>query len=164
MTSAQAPQELLTVVDDQEDQQLGLEPRWRIHRDGLKHRAVHMPLFDSRGRFYLQQRSLAKDTHPGQWTSSAGGHVDPGEDYHPAAAARELAEELGLEAELTPLGVIPAQEATGGRSSVPCSRPWQARRPGPTPWRSARAAFSLLVRPWPTTPARPYPDSSSSWP
>lgn len=107
---AQDPHELLPVVDDQ-DRLVGLAPRWRVHRDGLLHRAAHVLLFDSAGRVYLQQRSAAKDTHPGKWTSSASGHVDPDEEYH-QTARRELREELGLELEPLPAGRLTASPAT----------------------------------------------------
>ncbi|MCA1906637.1 MAG: NUDIX domain-containing protein [Desulfarculus sp.] len=107
---AQDPHEPLPVVDDQ-DRPLGLAPRWRVHRDGLRHRAAHVLLFDSAGRVYLQQRSAAKDTHPGKWTSSASGHVDPGEEYH-QTARRELREELGLDLEPASAGMLPASPAT----------------------------------------------------
>ena len=112
MSPAQDPSELLPVVDD-EDRQVGLAPRSQVHREGLLHRAVHVLLFDPEGRLWLQRRSAAKDTHPGKWTSSAGGHVDPGEDYL-CAAQRELREELGLTLELTYVGKAPAGEATQG--------------------------------------------------
>lgn len=107
---AQDPHELLPVVDDQ-DRPLGLAPRWRVHRDGLRHRAAHVLLFDPAGRVYLQQRSAAKDTHPGKWTSSASGHVDPDEEYH-QTARRELKEELGLDLEPLPAGRLAAGPAT----------------------------------------------------
>lgn len=107
---AQDPDELLPVVDDQ-DRPVGLAPRWRIHRDGLRHRAAHVLLFDTADRVYLQQRSAAKDTHPGKWTSSASGHVDPDEEYH-QTARRELMEELSLDLEPLPAGKLPAGPAT----------------------------------------------------
>lgn len=113
---AQDIHEPLPVVDDQ-DRPVGLAPRWRIHRDGLRHRAVHVLLFDTAGRVYLQQRSAAKDTHPGKWTSSASGHVDPGEEYH-QTARRELAEELGLDLEPLPAGKLPAGPTTDNEFSA----------------------------------------------
>ncbi len=105
-----SPDEMLPVVD-RHDRQVGLAPRRRVHAEGLAHRAVHILVFDPRGRLYLQRRSAAKDTYPLYWTSSASGHVDPGESYH-QAAVRELHEELGLELELRPVGRIPAGQAT----------------------------------------------------
>src|SRR5262249_19217337 len=70
--------------------------RREVHRLGLRHRAVHMLVFNRRGQIFLQLRSLKKDREPGVWDSSASGHVDSGEDYD-AAAVRELREEIGPE-------------------------------------------------------------------
>ncbi len=133
--------ELLPVVDRQ-DRQVGLVPRDEVHRRGLRHRAVHVLVFDQRGRLYLQLRSEDKDTHPGKWTSSASGHVDPGESYL-QAARRELAEELGLELELRPLGFIPAGPATENEfSQVYWTRTTRAPRPDPA--EIARGHFFTL--------------------
>ncbi len=81
---------------DEHDRVIGRHPRSEIHRRGLRHRSVHIFLFDRAGRLFLQKRSLRKDVHPGYWDTSAAGHVDPGEDYE-ESAARELQEELGIE-------------------------------------------------------------------
>src|ERR1044071_4422509 len=77
------------------------ETRREVHRRGLKHRAVHVLVFNSRGEIFLQKRSMAKDCFPGAWDSSASGHLDCGEEYD-ACAVREVREELGIELEQTP--------------------------------------------------------------
>ncbi len=102
-------EEVLDVVDEM-DRVVGSAPRRDIHARGLRHRAVHILVFNGAGDVFLQKRSMAKDMHPGKWDSSASGHVDGGEEYA-AAAARELREELGVEAdpgELSELGRIEA--------------------------------------------------------
>lgn len=86
--------EIFDVVDER-DQVIGREIRREVHRRGLRHRATHILLFNSRGEVFLQKRSLTKDSSPGRWDSSASGHLDCGEDYD-ACAVRELREELGL--------------------------------------------------------------------
>lgn len=86
--------EMLAIVDDN-DKVIGAERRDVIHRDGLKHRAVHIFAFNKNGEIFLQKRSRLKDKCPGLWDSSAAGHVDAGEEYD-VCAARELGEELGL--------------------------------------------------------------------
>lgn len=74
---------------------IGQAPRRRCHGDpSLRHRAVHVLVFDGHGRLFLQKRSLRKDTAPGLWDTSVGGHLQPGEAPI-AAARREFAEELG---------------------------------------------------------------------
>lgn len=89
-------EELLPVVDEG-DRVIGTAPRRRVHLEGLRHRAVHIVVCDGRGRVLLQHRSPRKDSFPGWWDISVGGHVDPGEQYD-EAARRELAEELGITA------------------------------------------------------------------
>ena|SRR2546426_1931633 len=87
-------EEIFDVVNDR-DEVTGQKPRSEIHRLKLKHRAVHVLVFNSRGELFLQKRSMKKDCFPGRWDSSASGHLDSGESYD-ACAVRELKEELGL--------------------------------------------------------------------
>ena len=61
----------------------------------MRHRAVHILLFNEKGELFLQKRSRWKDRHPLAWDSSAAGHVEAGEDYD-ATAVREVWEEIGL--------------------------------------------------------------------
>ncbi len=99
-------------VVDLDDQVLRTAPRREVHGNNLRHRAVHIFIFNRAGELLLQKRSRLKDRHPLVWDSSAAGHVDAGESYD-ATARRELAEELGIETELTPIVKIPASERTG---------------------------------------------------
>ncbi len=86
---------------NERDEVIGRLPRRIVHADGHKHRAVHVLVFNARGRIFLQKRSMTKDTFPGAWDSSASGHVDRGEDYD-ACAVREVREELGLALSVAP--------------------------------------------------------------
>lgn len=88
-------EEIFDVVNDH-DEVIGQESRSEVHRLGLRHRAVHVLVFNSKGELFLQKRSMSKDTFPGAWDSSASGHLDTGETYD-ACAIRELREELGWE-------------------------------------------------------------------
>jgi len=88
-------EEIFDLVNER-DEVIGQKPRSEIHRLKLKHRAVHVLVFNARGELFLQKRSLNKDCFPGAWDSSASGHLDTGESYD-ACAVRELREELGLE-------------------------------------------------------------------
>jgi 16S rRNA (adenine1518-N6/adenine1519-N6)-dimethyltransferase len=109
-TGAAAP-EHFTVVDEN-DHAVGHAPRDEVHGNNLRHRAVHLFIFDSPGELFLQKRSRWKDRHPLLWDSSAAGHVEAGEDYD-ETAARELEEELGIKAELTRVAKLPCSERTG---------------------------------------------------
>ena len=87
-------EEIFDVVNER-DEVIDRRPRAEVHRLGLRHRAVHVLVFNSCGRVFLQKRSVNKDRQHGLWDSSASGHLDSGEDYD-ACAARELREEIGL--------------------------------------------------------------------
>jgi isopentenyldiphosphate isomerase len=87
-------EEIFDVVNER-DEVIGRERRSEVHRRGLRHRAVHVLVFNARGQVFLQKRSMSKDMFPGAWDSSASGHLDSGEDYD-ACAVRELREEIGL--------------------------------------------------------------------
>lgn len=87
-------QELLDVVDI-DDRIIDVKTRGEIHAKGLMHRAVHILVFNSKNEVFIQKRSMQKDENPGQWDSSAAGHVDSGESYLDCAI-RELEEELGI--------------------------------------------------------------------
>lgn len=87
-------EEIFDVVNER-DEVVGRELRRIVHRDGLRHRAVHVFVFNARGEVFLQKRSMSKDSSPGLWDSSASGHLDSGEEYD-ACAVRELREEIGL--------------------------------------------------------------------
>jgi isopentenyldiphosphate isomerase len=91
---AQRLDEIFDVVNER-DEVIGCEKRGEVHRLGLRHRAVHILVFNRRGEVFLQKRSMKKDTFPGAWDSSSSGHLDCGEDYD-ACALRELWEEIGL--------------------------------------------------------------------
>jgi isopentenyl-diphosphate delta-isomerase type 1 len=93
-------EEMLEVLDT-EGRVVGLAARSELHTDPSRiHRVVHVLVFNKQGSLLLQKRSKNKDTAPGRWDTSVGGHVNPGEDIHDAAV-REMREELGI----TPSGL-----------------------------------------------------------
>lgn len=106
-------EEIFDVVNER-DEIIGRQARASVHRLGLKHRAVHVLIFNRAGQIFLQKRSAGKDTFPGAWDSSASGHLDCGEDYD-SCSIREVREELGLSLECVParLFKIDACEETG---------------------------------------------------
>ncbi len=109
---AQKGDELFDVVDEN-DEVVGQQIRDVVHRDDLRHRAVHILVFNKRKEVFLQKRSRLKDKFPSRWDSSAAGHLDSGEAYD-ACAVRELAEEMGIEnAEVQMIDKIDACEQTG---------------------------------------------------
>ena len=88
-------EEIFPVVDEN-GTTVGKATRGECHSGSkLLHPVVHLHLFDSSGRIYLQQRPLWKDIQPGKWDTAVGGHIDYGETVE-AALCRETLEELGL--------------------------------------------------------------------
>lgn len=87
--------EIFPLVDEQGNV-IGSATRSECHSgSGLLHPVVHLHVFDSEGRLYLQRRPLWKDIQPGKWDTAVGGHIDYGEDTL-SALRREAREELGL--------------------------------------------------------------------
>jgi isopentenyl-diphosphate delta-isomerase type 1 len=83
---------------DREGNPAGQATREECHGNPLLiHLVVHLHVLDRRGRLLLQKRAMNKDTNPGRWDTSVGGHVRAGEDVH-AALLREAQEELGIDA------------------------------------------------------------------
>lgn len=108
----------------------GRATRAEVHRRGLWHRALHCWVVtrDSSGGVLLlvQQRSPTKDTWPGAWDCSVGGHYRPGEDRR-QGVVRELAEELGLIASAEELLGIDPWRHDLGRDARGWDREWQER-------------------------------------
>ena len=92
--------EVFDIVNDS-DKVIGSASRNEVHKRGLKHRSVHLLIFNKQGSVLLQKRSMKKDTFPGNWDSSVSGHVDSGETYD-EALIRESWEELGIKFERVP--------------------------------------------------------------
>jgi 16S rRNA (adenine1518-N6/adenine1519-N6)-dimethyltransferase len=105
------PKEEWFPVVDENDRVVGKAPRGEVHANNLLHRAVHILIFNPAGEVFLQWRARTKDRHALRWDSSAAGHVDAGEEY-PEAAARELAEELGIRTALEEIAQLPASDRT----------------------------------------------------
>jgi len=105
-----AREERFPVVDET-DRVLRSASRAEVHGNNLRHRAVHILIFNAAGEVYLQRRSRFKDRHPLLWDSSAAGHVSAGERYD-GAARREVKEELGIDVPLEKVTKLPASQHT----------------------------------------------------
>ena len=111
-------EDIFDVVND-DDEIIGRELRSVVHARGLRHRAVHVLVYNAAGQLFLQKRSMTKDNDPGLWDSSCSGHVDSGESYA-VAAERELMEEIDLlvDEPMEELFKIEASAGTGWEFAV----------------------------------------------
>lgn len=142
---AQDPGELFDIVLVDGTPTGRTKPRAQVHRDGDWHRAVHVWVAgrDAEAEPFLmfQQRSLAKDTHPGRLDATVGGHYRAGERLE--QAMREIEEEIGIEPNLAALRLLgvrvcPSELETGTLDRelqdvflLEDSRPLTAYRPHP---------------------------------
>lgn len=91
--------ELVDVVDA-DDCVIGVALRHEMRTDRLRHRAVFIAVLSTPSaaglsRVLLHRRAAHKDIWPDRWDIAVDGVVGSGEGYD-GAAARELAEELGV--------------------------------------------------------------------
>ncbi len=100
--------EFLNIVNEK-DEVIGKAEYSQIYKDKLPHRIAHVLIFNKNGEMALQIRSKNKSFCPGCFSTSAGGHVQSGEN-HQQGALRELKEELGI---VLPLTLIAKSEYLG---------------------------------------------------
>lgn len=95
---------------DEHDNPIGPIDRDESRRTGARYRMARVMVESEDGELVLlQKRVMTKKSFPGCWDTSAGGNIDYGESYE-AAATRELAEEIGVDAtQLTHLGTFYAE-------------------------------------------------------
>lgn len=89
------------ILVDGDDAVVGYGDKAACHLgSGVRHRAFSAFLFDSQGRFLLQQRSAAKPLWGGYWSNSCCSHPRPGESVA-QASRRRIREELGVTIDAT---------------------------------------------------------------
>jgi 8-oxo-dGTP pyrophosphatase MutT (NUDIX family) len=88
--------ELVEVVDES-NVVLEVVPRRIMRERRLLHRCTYVFVLNERGELYVHRRTDTKDVYPGYLDVCAGGVNAAGESYD-ECAARELEEELGVEA------------------------------------------------------------------
>jgi len=119
--------QLVDVVDEH-DRVLRTATRAEVRAEGLRHRAVYVVVRTTDDRVVVHRRADWKDVYPGAWDCCFGGVLDAGEGWD-EAAARELAEEAGVTADLRPIGAGTYDEP--GAAVV--GRVYEAVHDGPYP-------------------------------
>ena len=113
-------------VVNEQDVVIGQATKEEIETKHLICRVCFIMLVNSKGELLLHRRSANKRFYPLYWSGAAAGHLASGETYE-QAAAREMKEEIGVEAELDFIGKFysePDREMVGvflGRYDGPLS-------------------------------------------
>jgi isopentenyldiphosphate isomerase len=89
--------ELVDVIDDA-GRTVATVTRREIRARRLPHRSVYVLVFNRGGQLFVHLRTSTKDVFPSHWDVTVGGVLSAGESFD-AAARREVAEELGIDAE-----------------------------------------------------------------
>jgi len=112
------PLEELHDIVDMEDKIIGTTTRKEfLQNPKLMRRSAHIWLKNSKGLWWMQQRSLTKDLQPLYWQSACSGFIRAGANYEPQIlkeAQRELKEELGITASLKLFKIIPMPSLSVG--------------------------------------------------
>lgn len=90
-----SPGDELVDLIDRDDRVIGRTSRRQVRGENLLHRGVGILCANSEGLIYVHKRTDTKDVFPGMYDMFVGGVVGAGETYE-EAAAREIAEELGI--------------------------------------------------------------------
>jgi 8-oxo-dGTP pyrophosphatase MutT (NUDIX family) len=110
--SGAAAAQLVEVVDT-EGRVLEVTTRSALRAGNLRHRCTYVAVVDDHERVVVHQRADWKDVYPSYWDVCFGGVCGVGEPWL-AAAARELAEEAGINGvELEELGPVSYDEPDG---------------------------------------------------
>lgn len=97
--------EYLDLVNEK-DEIIGKKLRSEVYAEGLiNFRVVNCFLVNSEGKLWIPRRTAAKRLFPLCLDVSMGGHVESGEEYD-FSFKRELAEELNIDADITPWKMI----------------------------------------------------------
>ena len=87
------------ILVDAEDRKTGIMNKMEAHEKGLLHRAFSVFIFNSDGRWLLQQRASHKYHSPSLWSNTCCSHPRDGETVL-EAATRRLKEEMGMYCQL----------------------------------------------------------------
>jgi isopentenyldiphosphate isomerase len=134
--------ELVDVLDD-DGRVIGVATRAEVRARNLWHRTVFVAVLTPADEVVVHQRADWKDLWPSRWDLCFGGIVSAGESWAPAAA-RELAEEAGVEVGADDLELLGETSFDEAEVRERC-RIYRICRPGPFTPRDGEVAVIDLV-------------------
>ena len=87
------------ILVDENDKEIGIDEKIKVHREGKLHRAFSIFVFNSKGELLLQKRAKTKYHSGGLWTNTCCSHPRAGESLG-KNVHRRLKEEMGFDCEL----------------------------------------------------------------
>lgn len=133
----------LIALYDAAGRECGSASRSQMRAHNLRHAATVVGVIHPDGRIYVHRRTETKDVFPGLHDFACGGVLGAGEEPA-AAAARELAEELGIiGAPLTPLGEADYADAHTDYRAFRFEVVWD----GPIRWQPEEVAWGDWMDP-----------------
>jgi isopentenyl-diphosphate delta-isomerase len=87
------------ILVDEADREVGSAEKLEAHREGKRHRAFSIFVFNSAGQLLLQKRSSRKYHSGGLWSNTCCSHPRPGDPIQDEARKR-LLEEMGFQCDL----------------------------------------------------------------
>ncbi|WP_027505355.1 NUDIX hydrolase [Rhodococcus sp. UNC23MFCrub1.1] len=126
------PDDEIVAVYDERGHVVGAAPRTEVYERGLWHASAGVLVRSTDGsRVYVHRRTTTKSVFAGMHDVLAGGVVDAGEDPR-QTASRELAEELGVVADVTGDPVVGRWTGRSGAATVRCHLfAYEVRHDGP---------------------------------
>jgi len=139
MSDGAVSEELIDQIDEM-GTVVGTVTRAEMRSNNLLHRSVFVVVRNDADELLIHQRASWKDLWPDAWDIAVSGVVAAGEAWE-LAAARELAEELGISAELAYLG----EGSFEDDDDREVARIYQARTEGPFEFADNEISEALWV-------------------
>lgn len=87
------------ILVDENDVEIGIEEKLKVHQKGLLHRAFSIFIFNSNHEMLIHKRAYDKYHSGGLWTNACCSHPQPKETLE-KAVYRRMQEEIGIKCQL----------------------------------------------------------------
>ena len=83
------------ILVDEKDNEIGIEEKIKVHREGKLHRSFSIFIFNRKGELLIQKRAKSKYHSPGLWSNTCCSHPRPAKNLEDEVKKR-LKEEMGI--------------------------------------------------------------------